>query len=361
MKVLHLSSEKSWRGGEQQMAYLIEELQKLGVQSYVASRTDSEFSQWCKKNGIPFIELNFKNDFDFISAIALKKYCREEKFDLIHLHSSRGHGIAFLSALLGNSIPMALSRRVDFPLKTDFLSKSKYNHLAIKKIICVSVKIKQIVSGSINHPERCLVVYDGIDLTRFKGKGTSGIMRKELGIGDGELVIGNIAALAPHKDYFTFLETAKILAENNSLKFIIVGEGELRNEIEKKIKELNLNDKVFLLGFRNNLENVYADLDILLYTSKEEGLGSSLLDAMAYGVPIVATEAGGIPEIVINEQTGLTTPVQDAKLLSEQVMRLENDMELRQKLVANAETFVKNFSKEKMAMKTLEVYKQIAN
>jgi glycosyltransferase involved in cell wall biosynthesis len=361
MKVLHLSSEKSWRGGEQQMAYLIEELTKLGVQSYVAVRRKSEFLEWCKQAAIPYTELSFKNDFDFFSAISLKKYCRKEKFDLIHLHSSRGHGIAFLSALLGNNIAMVLSRRVDFPLKHDFFSSAKYNHPAIKKIICVSKKIKQIVSGSIKHPDRCVIVYDGVDLLRFKGKGVRELIRNELSIRNDAFFIGNIAALAPHKDYFTFLETAKILSENKSLKFVIVGDGALRNEIEIKIEDLKLKDKVLILGFRKDLENVYASLDLLLYTSKEEGLGSTLLDAMAYGVPIVATEAGGIPEIVINERTGLTAPVQDAKRLAEQVMRLINNVPLRQKLITNAEIFAKDFSKEKMATKTFEIYKQITN
>src|SRR4051812_36632852 len=112
MRVLHLSSERSWRGGEQQMAYLIKELQKHGVESHVAARKDSEFSEWCRQQAIPFIELGFKNDFDFSSANALKKYCRQNRFDVMHLHSSRGHGIAFLSTLLGNKIPMVLSRRV---------------------------------------------------------------------------------------------------------------------------------------------------------------------------------------------------------------------------------------------------------
>src|SRR5436190_1576030 len=112
MRILHLSSEKSWRGGEQQMAYLVKELQKLGVQSSVVARYGSEFSNWCKLGAIPHMELGYKNDFDIASADKLRQYCRKEKFNLIHLHSSRGHGIAFLSALMGNRTPLVLSRRV---------------------------------------------------------------------------------------------------------------------------------------------------------------------------------------------------------------------------------------------------------
>ncbi len=357
MKILHLSSEKSWRGGEQQMAYLIEELNLLGVESHVAARKDSEFEKWCINHKIPLLSIPFKNDFDVSSALKVKEYCKKNRFDIIHMHSSRSHSIAVLANTLGNSTPLILARRVDFPLKKNFFSKKKYNHSAIKRIICVSNKIKEIVIKSIEQAERCTTVYDGVDLHRFDGIGLRGKIRKELGIADEYKLIGNIAAIAPHKDYFTFLDTVKILSKKIKAKYLIAGEGPLREQIEKRIEELNLQKDVYVLGFRSDVENVFADLDVLLYTSKEEGLGSTLLDAMAYGLPIVATEGGGIPEIVKNEFNGLTTKVQDSEKLAEQVMRMLNNTTLREKLIANAKEYVKGFSKQEMAKKTLEVYK----
>ena len=342
------------------MAYLIEELQNLGVDSLVAARRDSAFEKWCGEKRIPCITMGFKNDFDLQSAYSLKKHCAGESIDVIHLHSSRSHGIAVLAAELGNRIPLVLSRRVDFGLKQNVFSKWKYNHHAIKKIVCVSDKIREIVSNAVNHPERCVTIYDGVDLHRFAGKGKRGIIRNELGIAHDVRLIGNIAAIAPHKDYFTFLDTAKILSQNIKAKYLITGDGPMRGQIENRIAELGLQQEVILLGFRQDLENVFADLDLLLFTSKEEGLGSTLLDAMAYGLPIVTTEAGGIPEIVKNEFNGLTAPVCDAHRLADQVLRMLNENLLKEKLVVNAREFVKGFSKEEMAMKTLNVYKEIS-
>lgn len=361
MKVLHLSSEKSWRGGEQQMAYLIEELTKLGVNSHVAARTDSAFAAWCRTNHIPCTSLSFKNDFDVATAWALKKLCISEKYDLIHLHSSRSHGMAVLAAALGNKTPLILSRRVDFPLQSNFFSQWKYNHPSIKKIVCVSDKIKEIVSASIKHPERCVTIYDGVDLNRFAGKGNQEKFRTELEILPDEKLIGNIAAIAPHKDYFTFLDTVKILSGKIKAKYVIAGDGPLKEEIENRIAALNLQQQVFMLGFRNDLENVFAALDVLLYTSKEEGLGSTLLDAMAYGLPIVTTEAGGIPEIVKHDFNGLTAPIMDAQRLSEQVIRMLEDHHLREKIIQQAKIFVKDFSKAQMALRTYNVYKEFAD
>lgn len=341
------------------MAYLIGELNLLGVESHVAARKDSVFEKWCIDNKIPFLSIPFKNDFDISSALKVKAYCKKNGFDIIHMHSSRSHSIAVLANTLGNSTPLVLARRVDFPLKKNFFSKKKYNYSAIKKIICVSNKIKDIVIESTGQAEKSITVYDGVDLHRFDGVGVKGKIRKELGIIDEYKLIGNIAAIAPHKDYFTFLETVKILSQKIKAKYLIAGEGPLREQIEKRIVELNLQQDVFVLGFRNDVANVFADLDILLYTSKEEGLGSTLLDAMAYGLPIVATEGGGIPEIVKNEFNGLTANVQDPEKLSEQVMRMLNNTTLRDKLIANAKEYVKSFSKQEMAKKTLEVYKAI--
>ncbi len=359
MKVLHLSSEKSWRGGEQQMAYLIEELQKSGVTSHAAVRKDSAFERWCAEKKIPFTSLGFKNDFDFSSAFSLMKYCKNEKVDVIHLHSSRSHGIAVFAAALGNRVPLVLSRRVDFPLKKNFLSQWKYNHRAIKKVICVSDRIKEIVGSAIKHPERCITVYDGIDLHRFEGKGKRGTLRKEFGIDSDVYLIGNIAAIAPHKDYFTFLKTVKLLSGKTKAKFLIAGEGPMRGEIERAIHEMNLQNDVILLGFRNDIENVFADLDVLLYTSKEEGLGSTLLDAMANGLPVVTTEAGGIPEIVKNGFNGLTAPVGDSQMLAGLVMKMLSENALRERIIQDAKVFVKGFSVEIMAGKTLAVYNEI--
>jgi glycosyltransferase involved in cell wall biosynthesis len=341
------------------MAYLIVELQKLGIQSSAAVKRGSAFEKWCVENKIPYVALEFRNDFDFLSALKLKRYCDNKHFDLAHLHSSRSHGIAFLASLIGNKTPLVLSRKVDFKLKQNFFSRWKYNHSRIKKIICVSDKIREIVGNAISHPEKCVTVYDGIDLERFAGKGVRGIIRKELGIADGEIIIGNIAAIAPHKDYFTFLDTVKILSTKIKAKYFIAGEGPLRNEVEKKIAALHLENYVFMLGFRKDLENVFAELSLLLYTSNEEGLGSTLLDAMAYGLPIVTTEAGGIPEIVKNGFNGLTAPVGDPLKLSEQVMLMLNDQSLKETLIKNGKNFVREFSKEKMAERTLSVYTEV--
>src|SRR5688572_8403594 len=131
IKVLHLSSEKAWRGGEQQIAYLLEELEGTQVENYVAVRRNTEFEKYCKQKKIQFISLPFRNSFDITSALQIKRICEEKKIRLIHAHSSKSHGIAVISSLLGNGTRIVLSRRVDFIPKHNFLTRWKYNHASV--------------------------------------------------------------------------------------------------------------------------------------------------------------------------------------------------------------------------------------
>ena len=360
MKILHLSSERSWRGGEQQIAYLIEELSQAGVENLVACRLGSAFEAYCRKQSIPHISLPFSSSLDFRTALGLKRYCREQAPALMHLHSSKSHGLAVLSAWLGNSTPMVLSRRVDFPLKKNWLSQKKYNHSGIRRIICVSDAIRQIVQQDISQPEKALSVHSGIDLTKFSTEAIGNLLRQQYNIPADDWLVGNTAALAPHKDYFTFVNTVELLEQEGFPAFyFIIGTGPLEQEIKAYVKAKGLEHKIIFTGFLNNIAEVLPELDLFLMTSKTEGLGTSLLDAFASKVPVVATAAGGIPEIVRHEETGLLAPVGDARQLARHVKTLHQNKQLRDKLVPSAYSFVQSFSKKHTAQKTLAIYREV--
>jgi len=358
MRILHLSSEQTWRGGEQQMAYLFEELHKAGIEQFVAVKAGSAFEQYCINNKMEHFTCCFSGGLNITSALRLKKYCGQKKVAIIHAHSSGGHTLAVLSQVLGNKIPLVVSRRVDFPPNNNPLSKFKYNYKGIKKFICVSDAVRQILSTVLQHPEKSITIHDGIDLDRFATANNSTILHKEFNLTDKTQIIANVAALAPHKDYFTFLNTVKKLLGKLPAKFFIIGEGEMLEKIKQRIQELGLSNDVIMTGFRNDLESIFPEINVLLFTSETEGLGTTILDAFACGVPVVATTAGGIPEIVNNNINGLLAPVKDADELSKNVLRIMEDNNLRQQLIRQAKEDVKKFSKKIMAAKTLEVYRE---
>lgn len=360
LKVLHLSSERTWRGGEQQIAYLIDELRRMGVTVFIAVKTGSEFEKYCIDLGLPCYSLPFRNSMDVGTALRIKKICDEVKPDVVHLHSSKSHGVAVLSAVLGNKVPMVLSRRVDFVPKKSWVTRFKYKHPSIKKIICVSDKITEIISEYTGTPEKVLTVHSGVDLAKFSARTGENILRREYDVDAQTFILGNTSAMEGHKDYFTFLDTIALLIERKlPVKAFVIGRGSLETELKGYAAQKGLGDVVHFTGFRRDITKVLPSLDLFLITSNEEGLGTSVLDAFAAGVPVVGTAAGGIPEMIINDVTGLLAPVGDSASLASAVEHILTTPSLRERLVNGAKKKVEAFSKELTASKTVRVYEDI--
>ncbi len=355
MRILHCSSEKTWRGGEQQIANLICELNNLEVESNVFVRRGSAFESWCRKNNLPHYSYSSFAPLDLRTGYQLIRYAMWQKIDLIHLHTSRSHSIGLYSALMGNKIPMVATRRVIFPVRKSFKSNLKYNHPAIKKVICVSENVKEVLVGNaVTDVSHCCTIHDGIDINRFSMAAKS---RTRNADANKEFLIGYVAALTEEKDHFTFLQAAALILKHLPAKFLLIGEGELHNDILSHAKTLGIEKHLILTGFVDRIEEVYSQLDVFLFTSTSEGLGSAVLEAMAAGVPVVATSAGGVKEVIVDKVTGMLAPVKDSATLADQVVALLNNTPLKDELVANAKRHVEQFSQTIMAQKVLEVYK----
>lgn len=360
--IIHVSTSTSWRGGEQQLAYLISGLRQTEITQEVLCTDGAPFAVYCEKQGIKNTVFKKQGTLNLKAARMLSHICRNAQNCIIHCHDSHAHNIAYFSAqFFKNPSPVVIHRRVDFPVSNFFISKAKYNHSSIARYICVSEAIRNILIPSLKNPEKTLVIYSGIDLSRFSNIETKNTLRRDLGLPGDCILIGNVSALAPHKDYLTFIGTAEMLLKNNPhFHFIIIGEGPERNTIEKEIETRKLAGKISLTGFRTNIPELLKELDVLLLTSKTEGLGTSILDAFASGLPVVATKAGGIPEIVEHKVNGLLAETGDQLALANMVELLLTDDSLRESLVKNARIRVKKFDYKVTAEKILEVYQGIA-
>jgi glycosyltransferase involved in cell wall biosynthesis len=358
MRVLHVSGQYTWRGGEQQIAYLIHYLSELGCENIL----------YCPDNAALRSKVSIAKQFTFVrgllfqvkAAYTLAKVCKQENPDIIHLHDADAHLIGVLSAtLFGNRSTMVMSRRVDFVIKKRWTTRFKYQHKSIKAIICVSEAIARIVKESL--PEKKVsIVYDGVLTDRFL-QGFQ-ILKKTYHLPEDIKLIGNIAALADHKDHFTFLRTAtKLLKEDEKLHFFIIGADQgMGEKLLQWIRQHNLEDKITLTGFRTDIDKILPELDIFLFTSKQEGLGTSILDAFAARVPVVTTNAGGIPELIENGYTGFLCNVGDASGLSSKVRELLDSQELRYKISQQAfERLEAQFTAKRMAENTKNIYKEV--
>ena len=360
LSILHISTARSWRGGEQQIAYLIAELAKQEAKQFVVCIKDAPFHSWCLENNIPVKGLKKRSALDLSFAFKLKKYSQKNKVQIWHAHDAHAHGFGvYANALFSANTPVIVSRRVDFPVAGSWLSAFKYNHPSVKKILCVSGAIANIVKAKINNPTVVEVVYSAIDQAKFRGV-KKGQLRSELQLTKDIKIVGNIAALVDHKDQHTFIDCAEILsAHHRDMCFVIAGDGALRASLEAKVAEKGLSEKFFFLGFRPDVPAIITDFDLFLFTSKTEGLGTSILDAFAAGIPTVATAAGGILEIVENNKTGLLCSIAQAEELAEATERVLNDPALTQKLVAGAKEKLQLFSLENLGLKSYEQYLQV--
>jgi len=360
MKVLHLSSEPTWRGGEQQIIYLVEETRKLGVEAIVGCRVGSAVEKYCKVNNLPFVSLPFKSAYDISTAIKVMRYCKQECIELIQTHTSKSHTIAVIAGLLGLSTPQILTRRVDFPIKDNWFSRFKYNYAKIIRIICISTTIREMIEVDVQVKSKLRTIHSGVDVNKFQQFLKSDWLRKNHEIDSETTIIGNTSAISEQKDYFTFVKVAaNLVRSEKNVHFFIIGDGPYRGKIEDFVNEMGLAEHITFTGFVKNISEVLPSLDIFLFTSQTEGLGTSVLDAMAAQVPIVATAAGGVSEMIEHETNGLLYPVGDVAAISDGVVRfLENPM-LAIAMTKQAIQTVENFSKEKTARLSYDLYKEV--
>lgn len=360
IKVLQLSSERSWRGGEQQLAYLIDALNALDdVEVVIAARKNSSFAEWAKKRGLRVYLLPFINGLDMATAWQIKQISKELNVDLVHVHSGKAHSLAHFANLMGMNKPLIVHRRVDFDLSTSQLKLSKYNHHSVRRILCVSNAIANIVKQAVQHPDKVSTVYDGVDFSRFNRTIRSGFLHRELGIDATKRLVVNVSALAPHKDYPTFIRTAaRTLESRGDVHFIAVGSGDQEAKLQYLTKSLGIEAHFTFAGFRNDIPEVLQEADVFMMTSKTEGLGSSIIDAMHCGLPVVATRAGGIPELVVDGTTGFLSDPGDFVGLSSQLCKLLDSNELMKYMGEGAKRMSMLFSVDNMAAKVVQAYRE---
>ncbi|MEL6822549.1 MAG: glycosyltransferase [Calditrichota bacterium] len=359
MRVLHLSTASTWRGGEQQLAYLLEELRQENVQQFVLCRKNSAMQAFCEEKGFRFFAANKSSSIDPRYSRSCAVYVRRFEPHIVHAHDSHAHSLALYSRLFWRpSLRLVVSRRVDFPVGNGLAARWKYSNSEVRRILCVSGAIQQVMSESVD-PSMLDVVYSGIDMQRMSAE-PDGRLRKLAAVPPKTKLVGNVAALAPHKDYPTFLKTAAAVVESGKdVHFFIIGKGELEDEMKSFADNLGIGRRVTFCGFRDDIPTILPELDVFLITSETEGLGTSILDAFACEVPVVATAAGGIPELVIDNVTGLLCKVKHSTELAKAIIAILDKPKEADLYTKNALKHLEGFKRSATAAKTLSIYKNI--
>jgi glycosyltransferase involved in cell wall biosynthesis len=299
---------------------------------------------------------------DLSAAWRLSRLIKQLRPDVVHAHDPHGVAMAALALSMSTQLdkpPLVAARRVDFHIKGNSLSRWKYRQ--VDCFICASEAIRKMLVADGVPAARAVTVHEGIDLGHIEAAPAANL-HAELWLPHHAPIVGNVAALVPHKGQRHLIEAAAIVVKRvPDARFVIAGEGELRPALERQIKDHHLEKHVFLAGFRPDVVSVHKAFDIFVMSSVSEGLGTSLLDAMACGKPIVATTAGGMPEVVKDGQTGILVPPRDHEAMANAIIRLLSDAAARRAMGAAGEARARAyFSAERMVQDTFEVYRRVA-
>jgi len=310
--------------------------------------------------GLEVRNIKCAGDHDLSFAFRLRQLVLAEKPDIMHCHSRRGGDFLGGLASAGTSIPAVISRRVDNS-ESSLIANLRYRPFC--KVIAISDAIAQILRASGLDENRLVLIRSAVDTDRFSQPADCNAFRSEFGLRDTDIAIAVIAQLIPRKGHRYLLDAlARIRGRQPQVKLIIFGQGSLETELRERTARLGLGDTVQFAGFRQDLDDYLACIDIVVHPAMAEGLGVAALKAAAAGLPVVAFEAGGLTEGVVDGKTGFLVPPQDVESLGEAIARLADDPALRRKFGdAGRKRMQCDFSIDVMLNQHVQLYESILN
>ena len=369
MKVLHIDTGKEWRGGQQQVLYLTRGLEERGVTSVVITPHGSTLARKLHAQNLPVIEIPYRTHYAPRTVRAVQRILADRTWNVLHMHSSHAHTLGFLSLRLPppRAFPkpiFVISRRVDFVPHRDPLTRLKYT-ATNQYFVCVSEAVRQILIRY-GIPERSVfMVRSGVSMPPKTKAGDKwrDKRRDALGVPRDVFLLGSIGHLVPHKGHRHLIRAVAAAREvRPDLHLVLIGDGELEAELRAIVAEENLEDAVHFAGYRPSASKYVGAFDLYVHPSVEEGLGTSILDAGAGAVPVVATRAGGIPETIQDGITGLLVPPADADALATAIIELAGDPERRARMAVAAREWVETSrSEQRMIEETLAVYRSLVS
>jgi glycosyltransferase involved in cell wall biosynthesis len=358
--VLHIDSEYGWRGGQQQAAYLLEGMHQMGYKVAMVCQPGSELAHYCQDNALDFLPLRMHGEFDLLAGYAIARHCRKEGFTILQAHAAHAHAIALWAKLCYPRLKLVCTRRVDFSIRNSLFSRLKYTNPLVDRIVCISDLIRQVLFGDGVPAKLLTTIHSGVDVNKFDGLTVPEKFRQDLGIPADAFLVGTVAAIVGHKDYPTLLRAARIVLDRREgVTFCAVGDGDLKASMLKLAHELGLGQRFIFTGYRRDVGVFLKNFDLFVLSSQLEGLGTSILDAQAVGLPVVACHSGGIPEIVKNGVSGVLVPARNPQTLAQAILDLAANEKLRRRLSARAKVAVKDFAIDQTVQHYLALYNDL--
>ncbi len=368
LKVLHLIYYPGKGGVEKYVQTLIQRMHNKKCEIFLGYVRDLGEDQGplieeAKKSGVQIYQFPMKSPYDFKAALNVKNFCREHEIDVIHTHFIRENYISILSKIFGNKVKLIYTSHVIFE-KSPLLKLSNIILFSrLDNIIAVCDEGKKQLLKEKHNKNKIVVIHNGVDTKYWENQNQS-TLREEFGLSKNSFLFVTVGRFTREKGQKFLVEAIGDLKNNTSsdfmqkIKFAFVGDGEEFEECKKSARDLNVEDCIVFLGFRNDIKNILHGCDAYISPSEKEALSISIIEALASGLPVIATDVGGTKEVV-NEKNdcGILVKYGDKKELADRIQEMAQNKELYNRLKNNAfKTVNEKFSLDKTVDSTYNLY-----
>jgi len=349
--------ETEWRGGQNQMLLTLKGLHARGYAAELVAAAGSALGERAQAAGVRVHTVS-RGSLRIPAALNIFDLTKTRRFDLVHANEAHGLTAAWL-ARAHRRLPLFVSRRVGYPIGKSRIARARYK--AATRIIAISHWVARQLADSGVRRDQMAVVYEGVEIPPLPSAETRAQTRSRWNILPDTPLLGNVGVLLPDKGQEWLIRgLATIRKEFAGCRLLLAGDGPCRPQLEKLTRELGLADAVIFAGFVKEIETVYSALDLFLFPAQFEGLGTSLLAAMSYGIPSIAFQACAFGEIIEDGQSGILVENQSLAGIEAAITRLLHDEQSARRMgEAGRRRIEQVFSADRMVEETLDVYKEV--
>ncbi|MEO8448167.1 MAG: glycosyltransferase [Gemmatimonadota bacterium] len=350
-RIIHVASGREWRGGQRQVALLARELARLGTfDQIVITTAGSELERAAMDAGVATRGVNWRTGLSFAALRATVSEARNSRA-ILHAHDGHAVTIAALASRFAGR-PFVATKRTAVPLRRPFFWRRA------AKVIAVSAAVEKLLIAGGLDPRHVAVIHSGIDTSRTQAA-IPGTVRRDLGLPDTGPIAAVVGALTPEKGHGVILQTAARLRDRaRDLHWVFAGTGPLSAGLQQQARDLAVTPIVHFVGHLSDPLPLVAAATVFVSASTHEGLGTGILEAMGLGTPVVATNVGGVPEL-LGGGAGLLVPAGNSAELGDAVLRFLEDGDLRQRTVKAARIAALKFDAGAMADTVALLYRSL--
>ena len=357
LSIVGVDPELGFGGGETQVLGLTLALAAGGHRAELICDPAGRLWERAIAAGIKCHPIRIRNAIDLAAGVKLRAILKRERYDVVHFHTSRAHSMAPLARGFGSTL--VVTRRMDYRPNRVF-APYLYNR-AVDGVVAISGGVADSLAAAGVERQRITVVHSGVDCDRFRAPTSQerADARGALKIADTEFVISAVGALEQRKGHRYLIAAIGAIAASGKFRCFIVGQGLIGRVLQDEIAVIRSLDRIKLLGRVDDVRELLWASDAFAMPSLKEGLGVAALEAMASALPVIASDVGGLREVVEDGRTGIIVPPANPEKIASAIKRLAESPELRTQMSAAARArVVENYSMEQMAARTLALYRE---